>query len=77
MKHLCYNMYNPFYGVNFMENENLNEMNTDEIQTEDSVIEKPGYAPRPAWQVWIARIALVLFLLVIAMYYINLLRGGA
>ncbi|MBO5868528.1 MAG: hypothetical protein J6Q54_06455 [Oscillospiraceae bacterium] len=38
--------------------------------------EDTGYTPRPAWQVWAARIALVLFLMVVAMYYINLFRGG-
>ena len=35
-----------------------------------------GYVPRPAWQVWAARIGLVLFIAVVAMYYINLFRGG-
>lgn len=40
-------------------------------ETEDT-----GYVPRPVWQVWAARIGLALFLLVIAMYYINLFRSG-
>ena len=34
------------------------------------------YKPRPRWQVWGARIALVLFILLIIMYYINVSRGG-
>ena len=34
------------------------------------------YEPRPRWQVWGARIALVLFLALIAMYYMNIARGG-
>ena len=37
--------------------------------------EKP-YVPRPAWQVWMARIALVVFVAFVLMYYINILRGG-
>lgn len=35
-----------------------------------------GYTPRPAWQVWLARIVLVIFLCLVAMYYINIARGG-
>lgn len=38
--------------------------------------EQPVYHPRPRWQVWGARIALVLFILLIIMYYINVSRGG-
>ena len=52
-----------------MENENLQE----EPQLE---AEQPSYIPRPAWQVWGARIALVLFIIVIIMYYLNIARGG-
>ena len=74
---MCYNMDNSFYGVNFMENEHLEEMHNEEPITEETLAEDTGYQPRPAWQVWVARIALVLFILVIAMYYINILRGGA
>ena len=35
------------------------------------------YVPRPAWQVWAARIGLVVFVIFLVMYYINILRGGA
>ena len=38
--------------------------------------EKKVYVPRPAWQVWGARVALVLFILMLILYYVNLLRGG-
>lgn len=38
--------------------------------------EQPVYIPRPKWQVWGARIALVLFILLIVLYYINVSRGG-
>ena len=37
---------------------------------------EPGYIPRPAWQVWGARIGLVIFVLFLVMYYINIFRGG-
>ena len=51
-----------------MENERLDENTPQEEQT--------GYTPRPRWQVWAARVGLVLFILVIIMYYINIMRGG-
>ena len=35
-----------------------------------------SYQPRPAWQVWMARIGLIVFLIFIAMYYVNIARGG-
>ena len=38
--------------------------------------EKPHYVPRPAWQVWGARIALVVFILGLILYYLNVFRGG-
>ena len=38
--------------------------------------EQPVYHARPWWQVWGARIALVLFILLVIMYYINVSRGG-
>ena len=36
---------------------------------------KEGYVPRPAWQVWGARVALVLFITLLILYYLNLLKG--
>ena len=36
---------------------------------------KEGYVPRPAWQVWGARVALVLFIALLILYYANLLKG--
>lgn len=35
-----------------------------------------GYTPRPAWQVWGARIGLVLFLILLFFYYRNIMTGG-
>ena len=46
----------------------------NEMQEE---IETTGYTPRPAWQVWAARIGLVIFVIFLVLYYMNILRGGA
>lgn len=35
-----------------------------------------GYTPRPKWQIAGAWIALILFVALLVMYYVNLLRGG-
>ena len=43
----------------------------DEQQIQQEVQEEP-YAPRPLWQVWGARIALVVFILGLIMYYCNI-----
>ena len=43
---------------------------------EDLQQEQPRYVPRPRWQVWLARIGLVLFILMIILYYIHMMRGG-
>ena len=51
-----------------MENERLDEQLTQE--------EQQPYVPRPQWQVWLARICLVLFVALIIMYMINIARGG-
>ena len=48
----------------------------EQRKTENEEIQKEGYTPRPAWQVWAARIGLVVFLVFLVMYYINILRGG-
>ena len=50
-----------------------------DLTTEESTQpeqEQPGYVPRPRWQVWGARIALVVFILILIAYYLNLFRGG-
>lgn len=38
--------------------------------------QEPGYSPRPAWQLWAARIGLVLFILVVIYEYLSIARGG-
>ena len=35
-----------------------------------------GYTPRPTWQVWCARIGLVLFLLFVAYQILSIAGGG-
>ena len=43
-----------------------------EEQTLQQNIPEEEYAPRPLWQVWGARIALVVFILGLIMYYCNI-----
>ena len=47
----------------------VNDMEDMEIREE---IQEEGYKPRPAWQVWTARIGLVIFILGLIMYYCNI-----
>ena len=49
-----------------MENEEL---------VSDQQIEK-GYVPRPAWQIWAARIGLVIMIISIILYYWHIASGG-
>ena len=51
----------------------MDEQCNDELREK----EQSGYTPRPAWQVWAARIGLVVFFAFLVMYYLNILRGGA
>ena len=39
-------------------------------------IAKEVYQPRHWWQVWSARILVVVFIILVIMYYINIARGG-
>ena len=50
-----------------MENQNENES----LQPREE-----GYVPRPMWQVWAARIGLVLFILVVIYQIVSLATGG-
>ena len=47
-----------------------------EFDQQDMQPQEEPHTPRPAWQVWLARIGLVIFVAYVAMYYINILRGG-
>ena len=57
-----------------MENKDFQE--EEQLQEEVAAEETQKYIPRPAWQVWGARIALVLFLLMILLYYLKIAQGG-
>ena len=48
-----------------------------EKEHEEQLPQEQPYVPRPAWQVWGARVALVLFVLVLILYYLNFFKGGA
>ena len=50
----------------------------DELEKQEQTPqEQPQYTPRPAWQVWLARIGLVVFVGFLILYYIHFFRGGA
>lgn len=55
-----------------MENKEALDQELEQAMAEET----PKYAPRPAWQVWTARVGLVLFIALIIMYMINIARGG-
>ena len=38
--------------------------------------EEQGYVERPKWQVWAARVAVVVMVVLIILYYISIARGG-
>ena len=38
--------------------------------------EETGYQPRPKWQVWAARVGVVIFILIVLMSYYLIARGG-
>ena len=38
--------------------------------------EEPGYVERPRWQVWGARIGLVVLAVFLILYYLTIARGG-
>lgn len=38
--------------------------------------EEKGYVPRPAWQVWGARVGAVVFILLVIYQIVSLARGG-
>lgn len=53
-------------------NNNPEEIPEEETQAEET----PAYVPRPMWQVWGARVCLVLFIALIILHYIKMMRGG-
>ena len=45
-------------------------------QRKENQQEASGYTPRPAWQIWAARIGLAVFIGFLILYYISIFRGG-
>ena len=43
---------------------------------EEIIPTKQSYSPRPKHQVWLARIALVAFIILLIVYYMVYFRGG-
>ena len=63
---MCYDIKNTLFEVTA-----LDEQNQANIPAE----EEKKYTPRPAWQVWAARIGLVIFVTFLVMFYIKVARG--
>ena len=60
-----------------MENENREELIEEAQQPPVEAEQTPApYVPRPLWQRILAWIGVVVFVLLILMYYINMMRGG-
>ena len=47
-----------------------------ENQNENMIPEQEGYVPRPAWQVWAARIGLVIFIGIVIVQILQLAGIG-
>ena len=47
-----------------------------EERNENLEAQEQGYVPRPAWQVWAARVGLVLFVLVVLYQILSIATGG-
>ena len=50
--------------------------NNMEKQPQETAEKTTGYVPRPAWQVWLARVALVLFIIIVIGQILRIARGG-
>ena len=46
------------------------------IENEVKFMEQEEKQPRPAWQIWGARVGLVIFILFVIYQYLCILRGG-
>lgn len=56
-----------------MENE---YMENEQMEEQPPVQEVKPYKPRPAWQVWAARIGVVIMIISVALYYWHIASGG-
>ena len=52
------------------------EENMEKQPQTEAAEEIAGYVPRPAWQVWLARVALVLFIMIVIGQILRIARGG-
>ena len=52
------------------------EDNLEKQTNETAAEENTGYVPRPMWQVWLARVALVLFIIIVIGQILRIARGG-
>lgn len=52
------------------------EENKENASQEQSRQPEEGYVPRPAWQVWGARVGLVLFIMFVVYQILSIMRGG-
>lgn len=50
--------------------------NNEKITDEQIVPEQNGYKERPRYQVWAARIGLVIMIAAVALYYYHIAKGG-
>ena len=48
----------------------------EEERMESEIQEEGSHQPRPKWQVWLARLGLVVFIVFLILYYILFFRGG-
>ena len=46
------------------------------MEQKEELEQQEGYEPRPKWQLWAARIGLVLFILLVIGQIVNIARGG-
>lgn len=62
-----------------MEEEKIqNEQTLEEIEETEipAAEEKSAYVPRPQWQVWAARVGLVIMIICVILYYWHIASGG-
>lgn len=48
----------------------------DKKEQESQEVESQGYIPRPEWQIWAARIGLVVFVLIVIYQILSIATGG-
>ena len=54
-------------------------MEEERIENTESTVETPPekpYVPRPSYQIWVARIGLVIVIIAVILYYLSIARGG-